>query len=36
MKPDTVDVSVVVPVFKSIEDSEFTGRVRSVTVSIRK
>jgi arylsulfatase len=38
---ETADVgkdegTVVVPVFKSIEDSEFTGRVKSVTVSIRK
>jgi arylsulfatase len=38
---ETADVgkdegTVVAPVFKSIEDSEFTGRVKSVTVSIRK
>ena len=30
------DGTEVVPLFKSIEDSEFTGRVKSVTVSIRK
>jgi arylsulfatase len=38
---ETADVgkdegTVVAPVFKSIEDSEFTGRVKSVTVSIRE
>jgi arylsulfatase len=38
---ETADVgrdegTVVVPLFKSIEDSEFTGHVKSVTVSIRK
>ena len=38
---ETADVGVdegteVVPLFKSIEDSKFTGHVKSVTVSIRK